>query len=259
MSNNKPKKEITETMKKDYLTNKLLLVFTFAFVFLLYFVNINRMMSSIKTFKLAMSLARNSIWIGVALLSVGVIVFIIERILKTDTKYRLFSGKNIFVVSAVFTIAALLLRYRSWADTLTLIYIFIPALVVLYIVYHSYQREFFMIVLSSILSGVAIWLIMSDLIISGDILIFAAVEIVILLVAIFTIVAHSRGGNLMLFGREFTPFKKDAKYALFYIASALSILLLAAAFFFPAYALYFIFALVAYILITGIYFTVKLI
>lgn len=246
-------------MKKDYVTNKLLLVFTFAFAILLFFVNIGRMMSSIKTFKLAQKITGISAWVGIGLLAVGIAVFIIERVLKADTRYRLLSGKNIFVVSAVFTLAALLLNYRFWSDTLTLIYIFIPALVVLYIVYYSYQREFFMIALSTILSGVAIWLVMSDLIISGDILILAAVEAVILILAIITIIAHIRGGKFRLFGRELTLFKQDAKYALSYIASALSVLLLAAAFFFPAYALYFIFALIGYILLTGIYFTIKLI
>lgn len=246
-------------MKKDYVTNKLLLVFTFAFALLLFFANIGRMMKNITTFMLSWNITKVVACVGAGLFVVGIIMLIVEKAKGRNTKYRLLSGKNISVVSAVIAITAAALSFIFSPEMLTLLYIFIPALVVLYIVYYSYQREFFMTALVSILGGVSIWLLMSDLVNTGDKFIFAVVEILLVLLAVFTIVANVRGGKFSLFGREIAFFKADAKYALAYIAHALSILLLAAAFFFPALAIYFIFALVAYILITGIYFTVKLI
>lgn len=259
MANNKPKKEITETMKKDYVTNKLLLVFTFAFALLLFFANIGRMMKNITTFMLSWNITKVVACVGAGLFVVGIIMLIVEKVKGINTKYRLLSGKNISVVSAVIAISAAALSFIFSPEMLTLLYIFIPALVVLYIVYYSYQREFFMVALVSILSGVSIWLLMSDLVNSGDKFIFVVAEILLVLLTVVTIVANVRGGKLSFFGREVALFKADAKYALVYIAHALSILLLAAALFFPTLAIYFIFALVAYILITGIYFTVKLI
>lgn len=246
-------------MKKDYVTNKLLLVFTFAFALLLFFANIGRMMKNVTTYVLALDMTRVASYIGAGLFVVGVIMLIIERAKKTSTKYRLLSGKNISVVSAVIAICSAALSFVFSPEMLTLIYIFIPALVVLYIVYYSYQHEFFMIALASILSGTSIWLLMSDLVNAADKFIFIAAGVILVLLTVFTIVAHSRGGKMHLFGREVSLFKADAKFALLYIAHALSILLLAAAWFFPAFAIYFIFALVGYVLLTGIYFTVKLI
>ncbi len=259
MANNKPKKEITETVKKDYVTNKLLLVFTFAFALLLFFANIGRMMKNITTFILAWDITKVVAYVGAGLFVVGIVMLIVERAKKIGTKYRLLSGKNVAVVSAVIAICSAALSLIFSPEMLTLIYIFIPALVVLYIIYYSYQREFFMTALASILSGTSIWLLMSDLVNSGDKIIFIAVEIVLVLLAVLAIVAGVRGGKLNLFGREISFFKENAKYALLYIAHALSILLLALAWFFPALAIYFIFALVGYVLLTGIYFTVKLI
>lgn len=259
MANNKPKKEITETMKKDYVTNKLLLVFTFAFALLLFFANVGRMMKNITTFVLAWNITKIVSYFGAGLFVVGIVMLIVEKSKNINTKYRLLSGKNVSLASAVIAISAAALAIVFSPEMLTLLYIFIPALVVLYIVYYSYQREFFMTALVSILGGVGIWLLMSDLVNTGDNVIFAVIEIILVLLTVITVIANVRGGNFNLFGREIALFKADAKYALVYIAHALSLLLLAAAFFFPALAIYFIFALVAYILITGIYFTVKLI
>jgi len=259
LSNNKPKKEITETMKKDYVTNKLLLVFTFAFALLLLFANIGRMMKNNTTFMAGWNLAK--IFTGVAIVAfvVGIVMMIVERAKKRDVKYRLLSGKNVAIVSAVCAISGAALSLIFSPDMLMLLYVFIPALVVLYIIYYSYPREFFMIALSSIVSGAGIWLLISDLVNAGDMVVLAIAAVVVAALLIFTIVAQIRKGKLMLFGREVSFFKSDAKYALLYLTYVLCLLLIAAAFLAADLALYFIFGLVAYILITGIYYTVKLI
>ena len=259
MKDNKTKKEITETTKKDYVTNKLLLVFTLAFAVLLFFTNISRMMRSTTSFLTAWNITKIVSGVFIALFVVGIIMLIVERAKGIDTKYRLLSGKNISIASAIIAILSLALAIVFSPATLSLIYVFVPALVVLYIIYYSYQREFFMVALSSILSGVGIWLVRSDIVNSADNLVLIAVAVLVVILAAFTVAVQVGKGNIKLFGREVSVFKSGARYALIYLTYILSLLLLVAAFLAPDLAIYFIFGLIAYIVITGIYYTVKLI
>ncbi len=259
MKDNKAKREVTETVKKDYVTNKLLLVFTLAFALLLFFTNISRMMKSTTSYLTAWNITKITSGVFIALFVVGIIMLIVERAKGIDTKYRLLSGKNISIASAIIAVVSTALAIVFSSTTLTLIYVFIPALVVLYIVYYSYQREFFMVALSSILSGVGIWLFKSDIVNSADMFVLIAVAVLVVLLAAFTIAVQVGKGSLKVFGREVSVFKSDAKYTLIYLTYLLSLLLLAAAFLAPDLAIYFIFGLIAYIVITGIYYTVKLI
>ncbi len=259
MKNNKQKKEITETVKKDYVTNKLLLVFTLAFALLLLFMNIGRMMKSTATYMTAWNIAKIASGISCALVLAGIVMLIVEKVKGLDTKYKLLSGKNITVAAAIIALCSTALSLVFSSSMLMLLYVFVPAIVVLYIVYYSYQRDFFMIALSSILSGAAIWLLISDIVNSADSLILAIAALVILVLAVITVVAQVRGGKIKLFGRELTVFRDGAKFALVYLTYILSLMLLVAAFLAADLAIYFIFGLVGYILLIGVYYTVKLI
>ncbi|MBQ5777979.1 MAG: hypothetical protein IIV97_04080 [Oscillospiraceae bacterium] len=259
MNNNKKKKDITENMKRDYVTNKLLLVFTLAFALLLLFTNIGRMMKSTVSYMTAWNIAKIASGISVAIVVAGIIMLIVEKAKGIDTRFKLLSGKNITVVGVIFAICSVALSLVFSSDMLMLLYVFIPALVVLYIIFYSYPRDFFMIALSVILSGVAIWLLISDLVNSADIAILAIAAAIIVILAIFTIIAQVKGGTIKLFGREVTLFRDGAKYALTYLTYLLSVMLLVAAFLAFDLAIYFVFGLIGYILLIGVYYTVKLI
>ena len=246
-------------MKRDYVTNKLLLVFTLAFALLLLFTNIGRMMKSTVSFMTAWNIAKIASGVSVAAVIAGISMLIVEKAKGIDTKFKLFSGKNITVVGAVIAICSIALSLVFSSSMLMLLYVFIPALVVLYIVYYSYPRDFFMIALSAILSGAAIWLLISDIVNSADGLILGIAAAVIVILAIFTVIAQINGGVVKLFGREVTLFRDGAKYALVYLTYLLSVMLLVAAFLAFDLAIYFIFGLIGYILLIGVYYTVKLI
>ena len=99
----------------------------------------------------------------------------------------------------------------------------------------------------------------SDLVNTKDVLAIAGAAAAVVLTAAFALWAQLGKGKVKLFGREFAPFKSDARYGIVYLTCLLVILLLAAAFLAPDIAMYFVFALIAYIVLTGIYYTVKLI
>lgn len=246
-------------MKRDYVTNKLLLVFTLAFALLLLFTNIGRMMKSTTTFMLAWNITKILAVASIALFVAGIVMIFVEKAKKINVSCKLLAGKNIAVASFIIAACSTSLSLIFSSTMLLILYVLIPAIVVLYIVFYSYPKDFFMIVLSSILAGAGIWLIMSDVVISADIFVLAISAALIVLLAVFTVWAQIAGCKIKLFGKGFSPFKPDTKYTLVYLTYVLSLLLLAAAFLAADIAIYFIFGLVAYILITGVYYTIKLI
>ena len=245
--------------EKDYVTNKLLLVFTLAFALLLLLMNIGRMMKSTATFMAAYTVVKVVAVASGVLAAAGIIMMILERTKKKDMSYRLFCGKNVTVAALFVAICATALSLVFSQSMLMLLYIFVPAVVVLYIIYYSYQREFFLIALSCIVGGIGIWLLGSDLVNTKDVFAMAGAAALVALTAGFALCAQLGKGKITLFGREFAPFKGDARYGIIYLTCLLVLMLLAAAFLAPDLAMYFVFALIAYIVLTGVYYTVKLI
>ncbi len=259
MKENKSPKDAAIYRKKDYVTNKLLLVFTLAFALLLLLMNVGRMMKSTATFMTAYTMVKVVTVVAALLTVAGIVMMIVESSKKKDVKYKLLSGKNVTVAALFVTICAAALSLVFSQSMLMLLYIFVPAVVVLYIIYYSYQREFFLIALACIVGGIGIWLLGSDLVNTRDVLAIAGAAAAVVLSAVFTLWAQLGKGKVNLFGREFTPFKSDARYGIVYLTCLLVILLLVAAFLAPDLAMYFVFALIAYIVLTGVYYTVKLI
>ena len=65
--------------KQDYATNKLLLIFTVAFGFIIYFMNIGRAMKDIRTYVPAWDGVKLAVWIGVGAIVLGIIIAVVER------------------------------------------------------------------------------------------------------------------------------------------------------------------------------------
>ncbi len=245
--------------KKDYITNKLLLVFTLAFALLMLLMNVGRMMKSTTTFIAAMTTVKVVAICAAAVAVVGIVMLFVERAKKIDTEYKLFSGKNVTIGAIFVALCAGALSVVFSVEMLMLMYVIVPAIVVLYIVYYSYQREFFMIALTSAIGGLGIWVLGSELVNSSDTLVVAVSAAAVCICAVITVLAQLRSGKLSIFGNEFTLFKSDARYGLVYLTFVLVLALLAAALLVADFTTYFALGLVAYIVITGIYYTVKLI
>lgn len=248
-----------QTKKSDYITNKLLLVFTLAFAMILFLMNMSRMMKSNTTWVLAENITKGVFWAGIVLIVGGIVMAVLEHKCGRDTKYVLFTGKNIARAGGFIAVCTGALSLVFSPAMLNLLYIFIPALVVLYIIFYSYPREFFMIALASAVAGVAIWLVGSEFVNASAMSVLVIAAAVIVVFAAVTVWAQIKSGKIKLFGREFEVFKADARYAIVYLTYVLALLLLGAAFLVPDFILYFVLGIVAYIVLIGVYYTVKLI
>mgnify|MGYP004659728073 CR=1 FL=1 len=254
-----PNDNITNAKKNDYVVNKLLLVFTVAFALILFLMNIGRMMKSNTTYIGALTATRVLAGLAAAGVVLGIVLSIVEHVRGKDTRCKLIKGKNIAVISAFIAVVAGALAFVYNPTMLFVLYVFVPAVVVLYIIYYSYPREFFMIALAAALGGIGIWLVAYGIINASRTVFLGIVAAIVLLLAVFTAAAHIGKGKFKLFGHEYTPFKSDARYGIVYLSFVLVLAVVAAALIIADMANYFVFGLLGYIIIAAIYYTIKLI
>ncbi len=252
-------KKNTNYKKSDYITNKLLLAFTFAFLMFLFLMNISRMMSNVYKWSAAQASVKGLLIGAGAVFVFGLVLFIIEKVKKLDRKYCIFTGANIMILSAIAIICAAALTLKFDRETLKSLYIFIPALVALYIIYYSYQREFFFISLAAGIGAISIWLVASGIVNARALLLLILSGVVMLVLAALTVFAQLKKGQIKLGKRKIELFGSDARYGLVYLTFILVISLLITAFLIPDLAIYYVYGLIAYIVLTGVYYTIKLI
>ena len=243
---------------QDYVVNKLLCVFTLAFLLILGLMNISRMMSRADSYVSAFT-AMPYIAAVFAVLTVLCIVWaIIAKAKGVDTSYRLLTGKHFAFVFAFCTLCAALLALSFNKGMLTFLYVLIPVVAVLYIIFYSYPRDFFVVATTSCLGAIAVW-VLATLKTGGLyptlLYAFAALALVVLVAAVvLTVIAQVKGGKL--FGANF--FDSKALYALLYVTYALVLAAIAAAFILGNSVLYFAaFGLVGYLVVVGICYTVR--
>ena len=255
------KKVSQENLKQDYATNKLLCAFTIAFVMILGVMYFRRQMRT-DTWVTGMNTLKT---LSIVLL-VATVIFaalaIIFKIKGKDQKYKLVIPKHLAFVCGFATLCFGALSFAYSPNTVNFLYVVIAAVTVLFIVYHTYPRDFFAISLISAFGAIALWV--TSTAISGGmgasklwlIIGFELTVIVLLLAA--TIIVQANGGKLCR-KKKCRLFEKGAKYFLIYAAYALVLALLAATWFMVGAALYhFLFILLAYFVVAGIYYTFKM-
>ena len=125
---------------------------------------------------------------------------------------------------AVLTVVALLLAICvsvTWlfgAPGVKFLYIAVPAVGVLALVYYLYQHEFFLVAVLSALGLLGVWVLPHD---SGTLVkacvMLAVIVVVLAAAAVFARMLQSRQGCLTVKGRGVQIFPKNANYALLYL------------------------------------------
>lgn len=252
MKNKKNAEEIAKMRKQDYVTNKLLLVFTIAFAFLLFIMSLDNMKSDQLGYLKLVESTGTYFLISVGVFAVGVVWTLIEKfVAKRNTEYKLLTGMHLAII-AFFAMVCLYDLDRNVGNNsaaFTRLYVFVPLVVLLYIVFSSYQLEFFFVSLAAALGGVALWN-MKDYVFGDPTLVLIAAAC--LIVVAFAVTVLSQKNVLKLF-------PEDTKYIRMYISYALMLVLLATAFLFAGISMYLFYVAVAYFVIAGVYYTIKLI
>ena len=142
-----------------------------------------------------------------------------------------------------------------------LIYVFIPAIVVYYLIYNVYQRSFFGIMVTHGLIAFALYF-MSNSPDKKGVLIYGAVCIVICIVAALAGISACRNNGAVKLGKcNVRIFEKASLPAKKYILAiyGASVLAVIAALFIPVYAIIYIFyAFIAFLVCCAVYYTIRL-
>ncbi len=254
-----------EQLKKndDYITNRVLLVFGVTAVMLWGLAFLWKQYDYSYSYYSAIS--ANNILLGVSVVGlVASLAWYFSSVRKgTFKKESVFNGAIAALFFAVLLFSLMLTKY-DYTIARRLNYVILPAIAVLFLIYSTYQREFFVLCVTHSMLSLAIWIIAKG---SGG----AANASVALLatVAAFAVCAGAillfslsfkNKGKVKLGGFTFAVSSGKADKNLVYGVYAISAMLVALAYLLGApWAYYILYAFVGFLVFSAVYFTVKLI
>ncbi len=250
-------------IEKDFITNKVLMVFTLCLFGIFGLIFLYRLISHGNTYGVGHTVVQVVLWIGVALLLAGVGKTIREHQQHADVQYSIWRGRNISIVAAVVVVCMLVIQ-RFGPTSIKLFYIILPALAIYYLIYHSYLREFFIISLDC---GVAAVLLsfarraLNSANYQYAAYACAAVALVIALAQFYVLRKVQNGKQVegIVDGRRTQLFASAHAYQMMYVSALLLVLFVALGAIAGAQvAYYLLFAVFGYLFITAVYYTVKM-
>ena len=252
------KKPISE---EEYTTNKVLTVFSVCLLGVLVLMVLQRLLSYANTWGTGVLVSRILLGIGILGVICGVVFLVREASGKRSADRRILSGRNVLIASIVLVIAMSVILYMG-VGPIKLLYVVLPVLAVYYLVYHSYAREFFLIAVDTGVGVALMWLVHRAIDsatyawMSYAALGAAVVLTVVQLVCVATL--RGKSGKTAGKGKKAgMQFSRNA-YTMLTVTPVLMAVLVAAVLFAPTYMLIAMGVAAAYLFITAVYYTVKL-
>lgn len=252
-----------KTNQSDYITNKVLLVFTFCMFGVFGLVLLYRLVAYGSTYHIGQIVLRVVLAIGVILLAVGIGKMLKER--KNPELYalKLIRGHSIAIVAAII-IACMLIILQFGSSAIKLFYVILPALAIYYLIYYSYPREFFVIAADASIAVVlliAVRRALNSTNFHTAAYVLAAIALVLSAVQAIWVRKRQMGKQLsgIVDGKETELFTSAHAFQMMYLSALLLVAFVAVGAFAGAQiAYYLIFAAFAYLFITAVYYTVKM-
>lgn len=241
-------KKMKNTQEQDYITNKILTVFSLCLFGLMGLWYVNTLLRS-SSFMIGMRILSVGRWVGVVLVIASILLMLDDQ-KKGRSVSRLLAGRNILVVSVIFTLLMILL-YQDPVRMIKLCYGLLPAIAIYYLIYHSYQPEFFMVTTDVIVGGAL--LVGIRMVHSGVIGYFAAAAAVVLAaLQIWRIKPRLTGSKLP------AGFGPHSFTVISVTAVLMAVLVVLGGVLGSAKVFYLLCAAAAYLFILAVYYTVKL-
>lgn len=243
----------------DIISNKLLLVLLCSFSGMFALIYLNRWLTRLSTMFITIKVI-NILAYVFAVVAVGFAVFSItadreKYETKTITPYMLLS------ISAIIAASCFAINYM-YVDAIKILYVVIPSLTVLYLIFHIYQRRFFTSALITVFSGFSCWAIYKLIdvdasersiiagIVSGALVLGFSVALKLLF--------EPKGGTVAVFKKNVRLLDKGSN-SVVYISAIVSLVAIAASLLFgTSIALYATFSLLGYLGVLLVLYTVKL-
>lgn len=214
-------------------------------------------------FIVGLSQLQTALDIGIRIMAVAGLICAAGALYWWDCARKSGKGTDLPGTLCLFMLGVSVSCFASWifsSPGLRLMCVVVPVTVLLALVYHLYQHEFFLLACQSALSLLGIWICGRGMggVYSALCLLYVILAAVLLLLgAGLCRKAQSGEGLVEWRGVSHRLFSKDANYALLYAGALIAlVLLIVAAIGLTAMALYAV--AVAWLLIMAVYYTVKL-
>ena len=250
--NNVGKKPISQ---EEYTTNKVLAVFSVCLLGVLVLMILERLLGYSNTWKTGVLVTRVLLGVGIVGAAAGIIMLGQEHTGKRSSVRRIVCGRNMLIASIV------AINYYGTMP-IKAMYVVLPVLAVYYLVYHSYAPEFFLIAVDTGV-GVAAMLVIHRALVSANhtwmSTVAAAGTAVLALIQIaVTASLRRKKGKFTFRGRKIdTQFSKNA-YLMLTITPIVMVALTAVVVLAASHVMIALGAAAAYLFITAVYYTVKL-
>ena len=252
--NNVGKKPISQ---EEYTTNKVLAVFSVCLLGVLVLMILERLLGYSNTWKTGVLVTRVLLGVGIVGAAASIIMLGQEHAGKRSSVRRIVCGRNMLIASIVAIVFLTAINYYGTMP-IKAMYVVLPVLAVYYLVYHSYAPEFFLIAVDTGV-GVAAMLVIHRALVSANhtwMSTVAAAGTAVL--ALITASLRRKKGKFTFRGRKIdTQFSKNA-YLMLTITPIVMVALTAVVVLAASHVMIALGAAAAYLFITAVYYTVKL-
>ncbi len=252
------KKPISE---EEYTTNKVLTVFSVCLAGVLVLMVLQRLLNYVSTWRAGRTLALVLLGVGVVGVAWSLYLLAQERSGKRTAERKILRGRNVLITSLILA-ACMWIIYEYGAFPIKGMYVILPVLAVYYLVYHSYSPEFFIIAMDCGIAVGLMWTVQRALNSSrlgklAYVSVGAAVVLAIIQIA-FVKSLQGKKGKFTFRGKDMQAnFSKNA-YTILFVTPVLMAVMTAGVLVQPARFLVLLGAAAAYLFITAVYYTVKL-
>lgn len=257
--------------RDDAVTNQILAIFLFTFALIVGLTFVSRAFSNFQNIYNTQIVLYIVSAVSLALSVAGLVWMIAARRKGVDTKNKLVCGRSLMVVGLMILICAFL-SARFLHTGVQVLYVFVPVVAALLLVYLIYPTDFFTIALITAAGAILLWLFTRylppgsvfaytpDIWLKASTLAGLIVSLVLLAAAAVGVrMLQKRHGELVLGGTPRRVMRKMANYLLMYGAILLAGLCVIISYLFGStVAYYLMFVEIGYLFITAVYYTVKL-
>ena len=144
--------------KNDYITNKVLTVFTLCLIGVLGLMFLSGMLGSSSKVMLGIQILNIGKYVGLVIALIGAYLLFRERKQQIDTSEKLICGRSVIILG-LFVFVMFLLLYRYAGSAFKAFYVILPAFAFMYLIYYSYQREFFVVAVDCVIGAALAYLV----------------------------------------------------------------------------------------------------
>jgi len=244
------------------MTNRILLVFSLALVGVLALMMVYKLLLDAPTAIITVYSLQILGALSLICAVYGIRRHLTEKKKEIDTSQKLVCGYNITLLAVIVLFCCGFIVFSDPIAAIRTLYIIIPGFAVLYLIKMIFNREFFVISLSCAFGALLLWGA-SKILASGHVFLFPfciALGLLCALALFLALVQAQKSDGVCTIGSFSTALMdRDSEYGAVYVTLAILVVLMLVSLFVKAQLItYFSFAVLGYLFILAVYYTVKL-